>query len=803
MKGDVSGYRAEAALLHASRTLARMLRPRHPAATPASGLDDEQRRGERHRGADASLGRRTARPANPLVWGTLLTYLTLVGGTPSGDVNGWVRPVNAAIALGLILFWARGLSRDHDWMDRTILVAVLIFLVSSLGSLFPRQSFDAAVQVVAVAAALWIARRHLARRLRRPDIEKGMGWLGVGISAVVFIMWTLAMFQWAAASGWRAFPPLNLPLPTASFGHPHDVAILVCLLVPAAWSPSFRKRWRVAAWIATILTAIIIVLDGSRNVQVAVGLATGLFLLGRTHPRRIRWRDQRWRIAAASATLAVLVLAAPPILSRLANFTTVGSRFGIWADSVSVWLQHPVSGIGPGAFPFAFLLGDHFTRSAFDPRHPDNAVIQVVVEAGLLGLVAMAIVVAGVLTAAVRTWRREPRAAWALTVFAFACVGANPSDFVFLLAPTIVWVAVLTPPGRLARSEGRAALRTWPLRGLRYGLVAVITVAMILTSSAAILYERARDAFARGDFHGSITALEAAASFDPSQSIYWREMASVELATGNLIHAEADYRQAISLDSYDPIALRGLALTLAARGSMDAARAAADLAAERNRLSAQNQIPLAVIAARMGDTDASNAALARTIASEPHLAAAPWMSTILRSIDVQSAVQMTLESDDAKVGIGTFEGVVLMAIGLFVPGTDIAAIGGDIPAVLEGTAEALRALAECDFQRAWNVLLAAESAEREYAGYWLARALVASAMDGDSQVNSEIPGTRPTGDSLLGEQGDLWRYRRVPIAPITPETSMPSRSAGWSRLITEPELVAASLGGTWPPRCPE
>lgn len=801
MNEDVSGYRGAGALLRPSRTLARMLRPRHPAATPASALDDERRSGDRHRGADGSPGRRAARPATPLVWGTLLTYLTLLGGTPSGDVNGWFRPVNAAIAFGLILFWGRGLARDHDWMDRTIVVAVLIFLASSLGSLFPRQSFDAAVQVVAVAAGLWIARRHLARRLRRPDIEKGLAWLGVGISAIVVAMWTLTMFLWAADHEWRTFPPLNLALPTATFGHQHDVAILVCLLVPATWSLRFRARWPAATWAATILAAIIIVLDGSRNVQLAVVLATGLFLLGRTNPRRIRWKDQRWRIAAAAATLAVLILAAPPLLSRLANFTTVGSRFGIWSDSVAVWLQHPVSGIGPGAFPFAFLLGDHFTRSAFDPRHPDNAVIQVVVEAGLLGLLAMAIVVAAILTAAVRTWRREPRAAWALGVFAFACVGANPSDFVFLLAPAIVWVAILTPPGRLARSERRAARRTWALRASRNGLVAMITLAMIVTSSASIFYELARDSFARGDSRGSITALQIAASLDPSQSIYWREKASVELATGNLIHAEADYRQAISLDSYDPIALRGLALTLAARGSMDDARSAADLVAERNRVSAQNQIPLAVIASRMGDIDASNAALARAITSEPVLAAAPWRSTVLGRIDLQSAVQMTIASDDARVGIGTFEGVVLMAIGLFVPGTDVAAIGGDIPAVLEGTATALRALGKCDFQRAWNVLLAAESAEREYSAYWLARALVASAIDG-SQSNSEPARTRLRGDSLLGEQGDLWRYRRVPIAPITPETSMPSRSVGWSRLITQPELIAASLGGTWPPSCP-
>jgi len=797
--------------LQAARTLAPMLRPVRAVSIYLSTIDNTARHGELSLGSpDKASGRRCAKPASPFVWWTLLAYLTLLGGTRMGDASGWLRPLNAAVALALILVWARRIPGDHDWMDVAMLAAVLTFLVSSVASMFPRQSFDASLQVLAAAAALWIARRHLARRLRRPHIETGMGWLAVGISAIVTVMWTLPLVQWAAASGWSTFPPLNLPHPTGQFGNQHDVAILGCLLVPAAWSPSFRERWPAAAWVASILTAIIVVLDGSRNVQLAVVLASALIILGRGKPRRIKWRSQRWRIAAGTAVLAILVVAAPPLLSRLANLTTAGSRFDLWADSVAVWLQHPVSGVGPGAFPFAFFLGDHFTQTAFDPRHPDNAVIQVVVEAGLLGVVAMAIVVASVLTAAVRTWRREPRASWALAVFAFACLGANPSDFVYLLSPAIVWVAILTPPGRLARADGVAAERHQLLRRLRYGLIALITVVITSASCASVLYEVARGEFARGHVGGAITALHAATVLDPSLSIYWREKASVELADGQLARAEEDYRKAISIVPYDPVSIRGLALTLAARGNMVAARDAAGLVAERHRLSAQNQLPLAVIAARMGDTETSNAALTRALLSEPQLAAAPWTFTILSTIDPRDAVQVTLSSVEAKRGVGTLEGIPMRAIGLLAPGADIGAIGGDLPDVQEGAAKALTALDECQFEGAWKIILVAESAEREYEGYWLTRALVASAVDGDSQRSRDLALIRflgqaaPAGDipnSLLVEYGDRWRYRREPIAPNAPATAMPSRAAGWSRLISEPEVVALSLGGSWPPTC--
>jgi O-antigen ligase/tetratricopeptide (TPR) repeat protein len=737
-----------------------------------------------------------------VLWWTLLAYLTLIGGTPSGDVSGWVRPLNGALALALILVWARGLTRDHDWIDRTILVGVLIFLVASAGSLFPRQSFDAALQVLALAAGLWVGRRHLARRLRRPNIEMGLGWLAVGVSALVVVMWTLTFGQWAVVSGWSTFPPLNLPLPTGTFGHQHDVAILVCMLVPAVWSRGFRDRWPAMAWIASILTAIIIVLDGSRNVQVAVLLAFGLFAVGRGRPRRIRWKDQRWRIAALAAVLGILVLAAPPLLSRLANLTTAGSRFGLWADSLAVWLQHPVTGIGPGAFPFAFLLGDHFARSPFDPRHPDNALIQLVVEAGLLGLIAMATVVGSILSGAVRTWRREPRATWAVAVFAFACIGANPSDFVFLLAPAIIWVAILTPPGRLPRPESRVTPPLRPASLLRYGLIAIITVAVASTSGAAILYEVARGAYARDDAPGAITALQAATALDPSQSIYWREKASVELADGNLGLAEADYLRAISIEPYGRVALRGLALTLAGRGSIEAAWPAAELAGRRNVWSTQDQIVLAVVAARMGDVEASNDALTRALVSEPELAAATWESTVLDIFDLRSAVHWAAASG-AKGGVGP------MIIALLVPGTDVAAARGDLPDELRGTADALIALSECDVESARNIILEAESAEREDRSYWLTRALVASALDrgtvGDADLAMMYMHQRAVanvaGESLLGEHGDRWRYRREAIGPITPATAMPSRPAGWARLLTEPQAVAASLGGDWPPNC--
>ena len=69
--------------------------------------------------------------------------------------------------------------------------------------------------------------------------------------------------------------------------------------------------------------------------------------------------------------------------------------------------------------------------------------VQTLVEAGLLGIVAMLLIVVTVLPAVLRG--RSTAARWTILVFAFACIGGNPSDFTFIVVVMVAWAAYAVP----------------------------------------------------------------------------------------------------------------------------------------------------------------------------------------------------------------------------------------------------------------------------------------------------------------------------------------------------------------------
>ncbi len=735
-----------------------------------------------------------------MLWIELLGYAILVGGTPGGEFNGWIRAVNGAVAAVLIIRWVAALPTHHDRTDRGMLAALLLFLAVSIASGFPRQSFDAAIQATALVAGFYFARRQLTGQVRA-SIEAAAAWLCVGLSVILSLAWGMAWADWLSVSG-GSVPPRSLPLETGPFGHQHDVALLVVLLAPAMWSAAFRRR-RFVAVVGTTLAAGIVLVEGSRNVQLAAVGSSVLIMLG--YRLRVDTRAVRF-VAGIAAALAItgagVAIASPALLSRIVNIDSLLVRFSIWTEAAGVWLQHPLAGVGPGAFPFSYMLSSHFRFSPFDPRHPDNAIIQLLVEGGIIGVAAASVCVVTLVRGARKHYRGEPRAVWALVFFALATIGSNPTDFVFLLVPTLVWAAILVPASSAVRvtdmPRGGAVPRVWVRIVLGFA-TAVVVSGISAGGVASISYELGRDAYLRGHGAAAEAALGVSIAFDPSLSIYRRERASLAFARGDWISAAVGYRQSLVISPNDPVALRGLALALLANSDIHGAARAADNATRLMYLEPANQLVRAATAS--GDPGAFRVAVRVALQQAPSLAIASWDGTILGFADRIVAARQAVDAEPPAKGHGAFIGQVWLA--LIADRPDVAAAAAAAVDPLERrTAEALAAVATCDIGQAMR--LGGQGVSLDALTIVLATSGVAhdrtAAMALRTMGLWNDPGPRVVS-ALAGGMGDSWRYRRRSLGVIADEAGLPSsRAATWT-LLTNPADAFAQMGTGWPAKC--
>ena len=169
----------------------------------------------------------------------------------------------------------------------------------------------------------------------------------------------------------------------------------------------------------------------------------------------------------------------PSAATRWRCMSAGASRLARWESLTDAWLAKPVAGYGPGSFPWILQQTAYFDTNAWAPRHPDSLIFQLLPEAGLLGAAALLVVAVTVVPKIIRGPSRA--ASWVVIIFALAGLGANPTDFGFLVAMAIVWVAFAIPrasDGENAVPAGRTVV------GLA-SLACLAAVAAAWTATAA------------------------------------------------------------------------------------------------------------------------------------------------------------------------------------------------------------------------------------------------------------------------------------------------------------------------------
>jgi tetratricopeptide (TPR) repeat protein len=556
-----------------------------------------------------------------------------------------------------------------------------------------------------------------------------------------------------------------------------------------------------------MLGALLVVVDGSRIVWLAVAAATAVPALAWL--ARHRWSRRKLAVGAVGLgfVLAVLVVTGvgSALLERGLSAATVDWRLAMWAPLAEQWTTQPLAGSGPGSFPWILQLTGYFDTNSWAPRHPDSVFVQTLAEGGLLGIAAVAILFATLAPAILRS--RSAGARWALTVFAVAAIGASPTDFAFLLVLALGWTAFALPRDAAAPPDaplpnriGRAALIT---------AFAVVALAFGSFSVASFAYERARASVADGELDDSRGAFALARTLDPGLGLYPRQEGAVLLVQGAADLAERRLERAVGINPADDLAWRMLAMARDGQGDFEARDEALDVAIHLQRSDPTNLLLRARWAGAAGRESEAADALAEVVHAWPGVLYAPGWSVLADGAGGSPAVvanAATRWRADRPMPERRFDQGLWIATAADQPNLYDQAIA-ESPWSGPLSRAALAAMG-CD--AAADQMLAELPADAQRSTlYWELRArssaLASSPNAGDVRmlelmggpIAESATGTtlNPLDENGLG-RGDRWGYRRQSIAWPAIEITLPSPDVGRLRWMLEPSDATAESGLT-------
>lgn len=743
-----------------------------------------------------------------------LVYVVMIGGTQLGQYSGALRVANALVAGAFIVAFVWGVARRSDRVDLFAVFAFLAFLAACLASAFPRQSLDAALAALVWLAVFYVARTAFSDERRSTTIATTM----VALSLVTTAFLARAEFSnagsWLSLTDGELLPPLGLPIDGRPWGHEYDMAMLAVMLYPAWFIGSMGRLKIAAAALVGAVLVVAIVLLGGRNLWLATVLATVLiavaplirFLAGAAPRTRMA------AIGALSAAVVILVAFGAPLLERLLTGATIDQRAAMWASATEAWLDRPIAGYGPGAFPWILQTTDFFSFNIGHHRHAHNAFFQLLPEAGILGLVAAGLLFVGVGLPLLRSGRIV--ALWPIAVFLLGGIASNPTVYPYLIVVAIVWAAFALPrepEPAFVNLRGQTAVRRLSFVG-----IVIIGLATIPLMIGGLVYDTAIVAAGKGDIRAARAAIRTATILDPGMALYFRQAGVAGLLLGENDQAIADLGRATRLNPMDGVGWRALALGLSAAGEDEAARRALDEAVLRDRSDASNLLMLARRQADMGDVEGLRQTAAEVVLAWPTVMFAPGWRELLGDVATPEEV-MTLALDRWRDGATSPEPLAgqPLLLSILANEPDVAK-AGRLTGWSDDLVRASVAVSRCE-EDAADVLDAVPADDRRTDVYWALRLQHTSERGGPDPTALNLyelrTGMLPTVERAREHLNPLrqnntdgaldpFGYGRLPVAWPDGIVTLPSPAAGQSQwLIDQPGARDALGPGGGPASC--
>ena len=514
-----------------------------------------------------------------------------------------------------ILFVARAVATRTLAVKRTpIDLPLLAFLGSAaLSSIFAENQnvalfgtysrYDGLFTLVTFAALFWLSVQSI------PDRSEGRALIRV-LLAGGYVAAVVAIIQSIHDS-----VALGLITPAfGSLGNPNVLGSFLALVIALGLGELLMARSmtaRVLLLNVLVVAGLALLLSFSRSSWFATAVAVVFILVARP--------ERRKAIGLVVPVLATVVLAfaigylvagSGPLGGKFAArattlinpSTAVGSRFGIWTDSLRLIASRPLLGYGPDnvglVFP-RFQTGDwgvtkEGIRQQIDKAHLE--LLQVAATQGVVGLVAHVYI----LVAFVRIfWRARSldrtlllAAGWiayqTVVQLNFTALASALPFWIFSAAAVVTCDAVRTGsivPDRAPAYAGAGIVAAAGLAAVFWG------VGVPLLADA-----RLRDAV-EADFAGRPPEAQPLAadahSLQPQESVYAVEVGNLAFELDEWSAARAGYHEAARLGTYNPLVYRNLGLADRHLGLLDEGREAARKAVELDRFDPANQALLA------------------------------------------------------------------------------------------------------------------------------------------------------------------------------------------------------------------
>ncbi len=399
-----------------------------------------------------------------LLLACLLLFAVFLGATQLGRLSTEIRAIAAITGGVLVVLYLRNLPRSNDLTDRLVLAGLLLFLLTCITSSAPRASFEAATTALAYVAAFYLARGVFADERNRRMAITLLGLLGVVIGLIYLVMWGSIWIRWVSIPG-AGIPPFELRLPALLYFHQYVVGMMAILLLPATVALARRPVIWPLGIIGTVSCFLVAVMSGGRTVWLA-GVVAGIVALLGTRAIRPSLPRRPVVIVALALGLIGLAVIAGQLWARIGDTETIALRLGIWGTALSHWLDSVLVGFGPGSFARELGATGYYSTYFIDVPHGHNILVQTLFEGGIVGLVGLGLVIAGVIVGAARAGTTYWSAAAAMAFVAVASLTDMPMAFPFLVVVLIVWAALASPRApRRPRSHGPPCRsHRWPWR---------------------------------------------------------------------------------------------------------------------------------------------------------------------------------------------------------------------------------------------------------------------------------------------------------------------------------------------------
>lgn len=316
--------------------------------------------------------------------------------------------------------WAAEIWRGLSSLDRGVLAFVAVALISLvIAEDHGAARWEVRILIVEPALVYWMVRDMAAwdRGARRfqppPDADQPpnsfgapIGALADALTAGALIVAVVGLYQYFFTDYVESVQGVRRIL--SIYDSPNHVSLFLGRVAPISFClAAFGvTRWRRVFHAAALLPILLcLYLTYSRGAWL-LGLPAALIFIGAL-------RGRRTRIAAAGA-LIVALLALAPILRtpRIASLLTLESgtnyhRLLLWEGAGRMIAANPILGVGLGNFMRHYPR--HMLREAgHEPVvfHPHNLLLDAWTSVGLVGVAALAFVLAAFFRAGLRAYRR-------------------------------------------------------------------------------------------------------------------------------------------------------------------------------------------------------------------------------------------------------------------------------------------------------------------------------------------------------------------------------------------------------------